>query len=48
MNNLNPLISALKVLISTGLDFGKALAEVGVEFFYLMVDLVKGGLSLLS
>jgi len=47
MNNFSSLISALKILLSTGIDFGKALVGVIIQLFQLIVEFVKGGLSLL-
>lgn len=47
MNDFSSLISALKILLSTGIDFGRALVGVGAELFQLVAELVKGGLSIL-
>jgi hypothetical protein len=46
--NFTPLIHALKYLLETGIDFAKASIGVVIELFQLIVELVKGGLSLLS
>ena len=47
MDDFTPLISALKILFEAGIDFAKASIGVVIELFQLIVELVKGGLSLL-
>ena len=47
METFTPLIEALKLFFSSGLDFVKALIGVVVELFQLIVAFIKGGLSLL-
>ena len=47
MDDFTPLVSALKILLDTGIIFAKALIEVVVELFQLVVAFIKGGLSLL-
>jgi hypothetical protein len=45
---LNPLLEALRQLIIAGIDFLRALLNVIVQFFYLIIKLVQGALSLFS
>lgn len=47
MENFTPLISTLKILLETGLVFGKALIGVATELFQLIIVFIKWGLSLL-
>ncbi|MBI2012842.1 MAG: hypothetical protein HYS88_00075 [Candidatus Colwellbacteria bacterium] len=47
MEDFTPLIHALKILFETGIDFAKALIEVVIELFQVIIALIKSGLSLL-
>lgn len=47
MDDLTPLITALKILFSSGIIFAKALIRVVIELLQLIVEFIKGGLSLL-
>ena len=47
MAEFTPLIDALKLFFSSGLDFVKAAIGVVVELFQLIVQFIKAGLSLL-
>ena len=47
MDDLTPLISALKLLFSSGFVFLKAIVGVVIELFQVIIAFIKGGLSLL-
>ena len=47
MEDFAPIISALKILLESGIVFVKALIGVVTELFHLMLIFIKWGLSLL-
>ena len=47
MEDFAPLISALKILLESGIVFAKALIGVVTELFQLILVFIKWGLSLL-